>query len=145
MNDENIIQKLKQDLLNKSKKTNAGRQNDQSEIDIQDSLNLEHYKDFKTLKRLTDYFKHQSDDSIANPYFLPRDSVIDDHIHVNGKPYLTFSNYNYLGMNADPAVQDAASSAIKKYGTGAGAARMVGGEIEIHQESRKGIRRIYRS
>ena len=52
----------------------------------------------------------------------------------NGKSLVSFSGYNYLGLNGHPAVTAAAKNAIDKYGTSASASRIVAGQIELHGE-----------
>lgn len=71
---------------------------------------------------------------LRNPYFLARSGEVSSNLQIAGTDYVTFSNYNYLGLSHDPRVKAAAHAAIDQYGCHAGAARMVGGEIELHQE-----------
>lgn len=69
-----------------------------------------------------------------NPYFLARNGHASGTLTIGEGEYVTFSNYNYLDLATDPRVIDAACTATEQYGTHAGAARMVGGEIELHAE-----------
>ncbi|MBK7575231.1 MAG: aminotransferase class I/II-fold pyridoxal phosphate-dependent enzyme [Elusimicrobia bacterium] len=50
----------------------------------------------------------------------------------NGKVLMLGSN-NYLGLTHHPKVQEAAMGAIKRYGTGAGGARVLSGNTTLHQ------------
>ena len=68
------------------------------------------------------------------PFFQPRDGVSHSVIRRNGKSLVSFSGYNYLGLNGHPAVTAAAKNAIDKYGTSASASRIVAGQIELHGE-----------
>src|ERR1700743_1831990 len=68
------------------------------------------------------------------PFFQPRDGVSPSVIRRNGKTLVSFSGYNYLGLNGHPAVTAAAKNAIDKYGTSASASRIVAGQIELHNE-----------
>ena len=51
------------------------------------------------------------------PFFQPRDGVSHSVVRRNGKSLVSFSGYNYLGLNGHPAVTAAAKNAIDKYGT----------------------------
>ena len=71
---------------------------------------------------------------LDNPFFQPRDGVSHSVIRRNDKSLISFSGYNYLGLNGHPAVTAAAKNAIDKYGTSASASRIVAGQIELHGE-----------
>lgn len=75
-----------------------------------------------------------SDGTFENFYFTPRGGRIRAEVESGGQTYVTFSGYNYLGLSDDQRVIDAAQQALEQYGTHAGAARMVGGEIDLHRE-----------
>ncbi len=51
----------------------------------------------------------------------------------NGRRLLSFSCNDYLGMTQHPAVKDAAISAISRYGSGAGASRLVTGNHPLYE------------
>lgn len=54
------------------------------------------------------------------------------HITIGGKDYISFSSNNYLGLANHPKVKEAAINAIKQYGCGAGASRLIVGTMELH-------------
>src|ERR1700722_4675883 len=68
------------------------------------------------------------------PFFQPRDGVSHSIVRRTGKSLVSYSGYNYLGLNGHPAVTAAAKNAIDKYGTSASASRIVAGQIELHGE-----------
>lgn len=68
------------------------------------------------------------------PFFHPRDGVSHSVIRRDGASLISFSGYNYLGLNGHPAVTAAAKNAVDKYGTSASASRIVAGQIELHGE-----------
>jgi len=76
---------------------------------------------------------------IENPFFRCHDSVANDITSIDGKSYVNFSSYNYLGLNGHPKVSQAAKNAIDKYGTSASASRPVSGERPIHRELEKSL------
>ncbi|MEC7488157.1 MAG: 8-amino-7-oxononanoate synthase [Pseudomonadota bacterium] len=67
-------------------------------------------------------------------------AVIDSHrtdaVHIqrNGRALISFCCNDYLGLTHHPAVKRAAVNAISKYGTGAGASRLITGNHELYSE-----------
>lgn len=53
---------------------------------------------------------------------------------VNGKKVLLFATNNYLGLMHDKRVVSAAVKGVKKWGIGNGSARLLTGNLEIHQQ-----------
>ncbi|MEP7329416.1 MAG: aminotransferase class I/II-fold pyridoxal phosphate-dependent enzyme, partial [Betaproteobacteria bacterium] len=53
---------------------------------------------------------------------------------IDGRELTNFCAYDYVGMAHDPTVTAATKVAIDRYGTGAGASRLVSGEKQIHGE-----------
>ncbi|MEK6728887.1 MAG: 8-amino-7-oxononanoate synthase, partial [Planctomycetota bacterium] len=63
----------------------------------------------------------------------------EPYIQVHGKSYLSFCSNNYLGLANHPRIKDAAIEAIHRYGWGAGASRLVSGNMTPHVELEKKI------
>jgi 8-amino-7-oxononanoate synthase len=61
-----------------------------------------------------------------------RDSFRGARIIINGREYLNFSSNDYLGLSSHPKLRKAASDALKKYGTGSGASRLLSGGTHLH-------------
>lgn len=61
------------------------------------------------------------------------------HIQIQGKPYLSFCSNNYLGLANHPKIKQAAIDAIHQYGWGAGASRLVSGNMILHEKLEKKI------
>ena len=55
---------------------------------------------------------------------------------------INFSSYNYLGMSGDPVLTKAAEEAVRKYGTGVSASRLVSGQKPVHVELERTIARF---
>jgi 8-amino-7-oxononanoate synthase len=78
--------------------------------------------------------------SETNPYFRvdPGEDTLTQGshrlAHIDGRALTNFCAYDYVGMAHDPAVTAATKAAIDRYGTGAGASRLVSGEKQIHRD-----------
>jgi 8-amino-7-oxononanoate synthase len=55
------------------------------------------------------------------------------HVKIKGRTYISFCSNNYLGLANHPKVAKAAEDAVKKYGWGAGASRLISGNMKLHQ------------
>jgi 8-amino-7-oxononanoate synthase len=53
---------------------------------------------------------------------------------LDGREVINFSSNNYLGIANHPALGEAAKSAIDRYGCGAGASRLISGNMTLHEE-----------
>lgn len=95
-------------------------------------LNVKDYAESNLLEALRARYSEGA--SLRNPYFLARGGEVSGKMEIGGAEYVTFSNYNYLGLSHDTRVKQAVCCAVERFGSHAGAARMVGGEIEIHAE-----------
>ena len=71
---------------------------------------------------------------IANPFFRAHGGVAGATTRIDGREFLNFSSYNYLGLSGHPAVSEAAKQAIDRYGTSVSASRLVSGERPLHRE-----------
>lgn len=70
------------------------------------------------------------------PYFNAFSGYVDNtpQIRLGGRQVLMFGSNNYLGLTTHPRVKEAASAAIRKYGTGCSGSRMLNGTLDIHVE-----------
>jgi len=66
-------------------------------------------------------------------------------IFVNGKEAVDFAGNDYLGLRNHPDVIKAAVQAVKKYGTGSGASRLISGNHPLYAELEKEIALFKRS
>ena len=81
--------------------------------------------------------------SLPNPFFKVHDGVADATTIIEGKKFINFSSYNYLGLADHPAVAQAAKDAIDRYGTPASASRLVAGERPIQRQLEKALAENY--
>jgi 8-amino-7-oxononanoate synthase len=56
------------------------------------------------------------------------------HIRIEGREFLNFSSNDYLGLANDPVLKQAAADAIREYGVGSGASRLVCGNLQPYEE-----------
>jgi 8-amino-7-oxononanoate synthase len=80
---------------------------------------------------------------LRNPFFIAHDGVAGAVTRIEGREYLNFSSYNYLGLSGHPAINKAAKDAIDRYGTSASASRLVAGERPIQHELEEALADLY--
>lgn len=77
-------------------------------------------------------------DALARRSLLRRLRTIESapgaEVDLEGQRVLLFSSNNYLDLATHPQVTEAAISAIRRYGVGAGASRLVSGSLRPHRE-----------
>ena len=81
--------------------------------------------------------------NVGDPFFKEHDFVTGTVTHINGREYINYSSYNYLGMNGSAEVNNAVIEAIKKHGTSVGASRLVAGERPFQRDLEKKLAEIY--
>jgi len=80
---------------------------------------------------------------LTNPYFRVHAGTATDTTMVADRTLLSFASYNYLGLNGDPRVNQAAQDAIARYGTSVSASRVVSGERPVHGQLETALAGIY--
>ncbi|WP_395665376.1 aminotransferase class I/II-fold pyridoxal phosphate-dependent enzyme [Methylocella sp.] len=68
----------------------------------------------------------------GDPFFAPIDSLRREAAE-DGRRFVSFANYDYLGLSTHPAVKAAAAAALETLGVGALASRLVGGQRSTHR------------
>ena len=62
------------------------------------------------------------------------ESASEPEVVLNGRRVLCLASNNYLGLASHPEVVDAAAEAARRYGAGAGSARLITGGLVLHDE-----------
>ncbi|MBI5374872.1 MAG: 8-amino-7-oxononanoate synthase [Candidatus Schekmanbacteria bacterium] len=89
------------------------------------------------LKRLKDKNLYR----VLRPVSTPQ----DHRIKIAGKSFILLSSNNYLGLANHKLIKKKSAEALIKYGTGAGASRLISGNIELYDELEKTISRFKRT
>lgn len=80
---------------------------------------------------------------VPSPYFKVHEGRAGVTTRIEGREYLNYASYNYLGLSGSPEVNQAAKDAIDRYGTSVSASRLVAGERGIHRELERAIAEAY--
>jgi 8-amino-7-oxononanoate synthase len=81
--------------------------------------------------------------NIRDPFYRSHDARTGSETWMEGRRYVTFASYDYLGLTHHPAVTDAAKGAIERFGTSVSASRIVAGERPLHRELETALARFY--
>ena len=85
-------------------------------------------------RALNERLESLAENGVASPFFRVHDGVATNMTSIAGRPVVSFSSYNYLGLSGDPDVTRAAQDAIARWGTSVSASRVVSGERTVHLE-----------
>ena len=80
---------------------------------------------------------------LSNPFFISHDGVAGATSQIDGRTFLNFSSYNYLGLSGHPRINKAAKDAIERYGTSASASRLVAGERPVQRELEEALAELH--
>jgi 8-amino-7-oxononanoate synthase len=81
--------------------------------------------------------------NIRDPFYRSHDARTGSETWLEGRRYVTFASYDYLGLTHHPLVADAAKGAIERFGTSVSASRIVAGERPLHRELEMALARFY--
>jgi glycine C-acetyltransferase len=73
------------------------------------------------------------------PFQLPLESRSGPWVQAEGRELLMLSSYDYLGLIGHPRVDEAAISAIRKYGSGTGGVRLLTGTMDLHHQMERDV------
>jgi len=71
---------------------------------------------------------------IKSPFFRTHEGRAGAQTRIGNRDLINFGSYDYVGLNGDPRLHQAAADAMARYGISASASRLVSGERPIHAE-----------
>lgn len=92
---------------------------------------------FPAVQVLSRRFEKARQQDLSLMFFTPHEGTNGATIVLDGREYINFSSYNYIGLSGHPEVSQAAKEAIDQYGTSVSASRIVSGQIPLHSELEK--------
>ena len=137
MSSLNVISRI---LQRKSPDAQTPVQNQRLRTGTASSVDFEQHPSLITLRMLTSAARRFG---IGDPFFKVHEGVGGHHTQIEGREYLNFSHYNYLGLNGHPEVNAAAQEALDRYGTSAGASRLVAGERPVQRQLEQALASLY--
>ena len=81
--------------------------------------------------------------AIPDPFYRCHDARAGSETLIDGRRYINFASYDYLGLNQHPAVAQAANAAIERFGTSVSASRIVAGERPLHRALETALAEFY--
>src|SRR5204863_95012 len=102
-----------------------------------DISQLEAYREIRLIEEAAEYL------GIGDPFFRVHEGIAGAETLIGNRSYLNFASYNYVGLNGEPRIANAAKSAIDRYGTSVSASRPVSGERPIHRDLERALARIH--
>lgn len=95
------------------------------------------FKEIRMIREAADFL------GIADPFFRVHEGIAGAETVIEGRTYVNFASYNYLGLNGHPDIVRAAKAAIDRYGTSVSASRPVSGERPVHRELERALARLH--
>jgi len=85
-------------------------------------------------ERIDKFLERLDDAKKKNLYFYqaPIEKIYDAHVVINGKDYIMFGSYSYLGLINHPKINEAAKKAIDEFSTGTHGVRLLAGTTKLH-------------
>ena len=103
-------------------------------LDVSD---LESFREIRMIRQAAEFL------GITDPFFRVHEGIAGAETAIDGRRYVNFASYNYIGLNGHPDIVSAAKSAIDRYGTSVSASRPVSGERPVHRDLEHALARIH--
>jgi 8-amino-7-oxononanoate synthase len=96
--------------------------------------------DYQSLERLREVGAAMD---VQQPYFRLHEGHAASTTVIDQREVLNFASYDYVGLNADPRVAEAAKQAIDRYGVSPSGSRLVAGCRPVHDDLEAALARHY--
>ncbi|HEX9535374.1 MAG TPA: aminotransferase class I/II-fold pyridoxal phosphate-dependent enzyme [Stellaceae bacterium] len=117
----------------------AARRSDPEDDDAirLDVSKLEGFREVRMIREAADFL------GISDPFFRVHEGIAGAETVIEGRSFINFASYNYIGLNGHADVVSAARAAIDRYGTSVSASRPVSGERPVHRDLEHALARIH--
>jgi 8-amino-7-oxononanoate synthase len=95
------------------------------------SYRIEEFPEVKELQGKLDFARAAG---IDIPYFRTLDACTGATAQIDGREFINFTSYNYVGLSGHPRISESVAQAVRLYGTSVSASRVTGGQKPIHLE-----------
>lgn len=87
-------------------------------------------------ERIEKFLERLNDTKKRNLYFYQAsiEKIYDAHAIVNGKDYIIFGSYSYLGLINHPKINELSKKAIDQFSTGTHGVRLLAGTTKLHND-----------
>jgi 8-amino-7-oxononanoate synthase len=102
-----------------------------------DVSKLEGFREIRMIREAADFL------GISDPFFRVHEGIAGAETVIEGRSFINFASYNYVGLNGHPDIVSAARAAIDRYGTSVSASRPVSGERPVHRDLEHALARVH--
>ena len=102
-----------------------------------DVSELEGFREIRMIREAAEFL------GISDPFFRVHEGIAGAETVIDGRCFVNFASYNYIGLNGHPDIVGAAKAAIDRYGTSVSASRPVSGERAIHRELERSLAEVH--
>jgi len=102
-----------------------------------DVSKLEGFREIRMIREAAEFL------GISDPFFRVHEGIAGAETVIDGRRFVNFASYNYIGLNGHPDIVSAARAAIDRYGTSVSASRPVSGERPVHRDLEHALARVH--
>src|SRR5438270_1326966 len=102
-----------------------------------DVSKLEGFREIRMIREAAEFL------GISDPFFRVHEGIAGAETVIDGRSFINFASYNYIGLNGHPNIASAARAAIARYGTSVSASRPVSGERPVHRDLERALARVH--
>jgi len=111
-------------------------ENDESAARL-DVSKLDGFREIRMIREAADFL------GISDPFFRVHEGIAGAETVIEGRSFINFASYNYIGLNGHPDIVSATRAAIDRYGTSVSASRPVSGERPVHRDLEHALARVH--